>query len=314
MAGVRYIKFYPGDWQGGTRGVLNLEERGLYIAALAYMWDSGEPLPGNDRLAAKLLDVQPLKYAKVMESLVAKGKMVRGQGSVFNPRALEDLDEYRAGQAGSSERVRKGWSTRIAKNTALAEAVATIATATQGATTPHTPPLTPPHTPPVRGVVTPPVTPPVANGKANGINGHHMNGHSIVIDKQNQKQKTEEEYMPSLAESPPVQPTPLDSKRGSRLPQNWTLPDEWREWAEINHSADRAVIAAEADRFRDHWISKPGQGGVKLDWFATWRNWCRNSRGVPATKLKRPPEPKQPAPEMAPWLRDALERVRRNGY
>jgi hypothetical protein len=27
-----------------------------------------------------------------------------------------------------------------------------------------------------------------------------------------------------------------------------------------------------------------------------------------------PEKPKQPAPEMAPWLRDALERVRRNGY
>ena len=30
-----------------------------------------------------------------------------------------------------------------------------------------------------------------------------------------------------------------------------------------------------AAKFRDHWISQPGQRGVKVDWLATWRNWCR---------------------------------------
>ncbi len=33
-----------------------------------------------------------------------------------------------------------------------------------------------------------------------------------------------------------------------------------------------------ADKFRDYWISQPGQKGVKLDWSATWRNWVRNEK------------------------------------
>lgn len=28
-----------------------------------------------------------------------------------------------------------------------------------------------------------------------------------------------------------------------------------------------------AEKFHDHWLSV---GGVKKDWEATWRNWCRN--------------------------------------
>ena len=29
--------------------------------------------------------------------------------------------------------------------------------------------------------------------------------------------------------------------------------------------------------FKDYWISQAGQKGVKLDWFATWRNWVRST-------------------------------------
>lgn len=85
-----------------------------------------------------------------------------------------------------------------------------------------------------------------------------------------------------------MQNTPKDSKRGSRLPADWSLPDEWRSWSQINFSPDDAAITLEADRFKDYWIARPGQAGCKLDWQATWRNWCRNARGVPATKVQRP--------------------------
>ena len=34
----------------------------------------------------------------------------------------------------------------------------------------------------------------------------------------------------------------------------------------------------EAEKFRDYWNAQPGVKGRKLDWQATWRNWCRNSK------------------------------------
>jgi hypothetical protein len=45
------------------------------------------------------------------------------------------------------------------------------------------------------------------------------------------------------------------------------------------HASD-AMVREEADKFRDHWHAKAGQGATKLDWEATWRNWCRNSKSL----------------------------------
>ena len=63
--------------------------------------------------------------------------------------------------------------------------------------------------------------------------------------------------------------------RATRLPDDWTLPDEYREWAiKEGWLADR--VALEADRFHDYWIAASGQKATKRDWLATWRNWMRN--------------------------------------
>jgi hypothetical protein len=71
--------------------------------------------------------------------------------------------------------------------------------------------------------------------------------------------------------------------KGTRLPAAWVLPEESRQWAQINYSPDNDAITEEAERFKDYWISKPGAGGRKSDWQATWRNWCRSAKGASAT-------------------------------
>lgn len=35
-------------------------------------------------------------------------------------------------------------------------------------------------------------------------------------------------------------------------------------------------VRLEGSKFGDHWIAKPGADAAKLDWLATWRNWCRS--------------------------------------
>lgn len=62
--------------------------------------------------------------------------------------------------------------------------------------------------------------------------------------------------------------------RGTRLSDDWQPDVEDRAFAE-QQGLDADTIAAE---FRDYWIAKPGAAGVKLDWPATWRNWCRHAQ------------------------------------
>jgi uncharacterized protein YdaU (DUF1376 family) len=66
----------------------------------------------------------------------------------------------------------------------------------------------------------------------------------------------------------------IKTQRGSRLPIDWSLPEAWKAWAE-NERPDLLVNKV-ADSFKDFWISKPGAGGNKLNWEATWRNWIRS--------------------------------------
>lgn len=59
--------------------------------------------------------------------------------------------------------------------------------------------------------------------------------------------------------------------RGSRLPENFE-PD-------ASAANEQGIdFQLESAKFRDYWIAQPGQKGVKTDWPATWRNWCRNAK------------------------------------
>lgn len=66
--------------------------------------------------------------------------------------------------------------------------------------------------------------------------------------------------------------------RGTRFPKAETLSTEWGNVAlECRQDWDNADVLAEFEVFKDHWIAQPGSKGVKTDWLATWRNWCRRS-------------------------------------
>jgi hypothetical protein len=87
----------------------------------------------------------------------------------------------------------------------------------------------------------------------------------------------------------PPTPSKTNSKRGTRLSPDWELPNDWLQWTRLNFvHADEAMVRAEADQFRDFWISKTGASATKLDWLATWRNWCRNSRTLARAANPKP--------------------------
>lgn len=64
-------------------------------------------------------------------------------------------------------------------------------------------------------------------------------------------------------------------KRGTRLLQDW-IPDQNQTNEAAGMGLTMQEIDNEAAKFRDYWIAKSGQSATKVDWSATWRNWCRN--------------------------------------
>lgn len=75
--------------------------------------------------------------------------------------------------------------------------------------------------------------------------------------------------------------------RGSRLPPDWEPDANLLAWAKAERPD--VLLAVELAKFRDYWIAKPGQQGVKLDWPATFRNWIRSAReGPPRAPVSKP--------------------------
>jgi DNA-binding transcriptional ArsR family regulator len=67
--------------------------------------------------------------------------------------------------------------------------------------------------------------------------------------------------------------------RSSPFPDNWTLAPLWAEWA-LQQQPTWTITDVQfvAQKFRDYWAALPGPRGMKADWFAAWRNWCRNEQ------------------------------------
>jgi len=62
---------------------------------------------------------------------------------------------------------------------------------------------------------------------------------------------------------------------GKRLASDFSFPIEWEQFCQQTRPELSPVKTF--DQFKDYWIAQAGQKGVKLDWFATWRNWVRST-------------------------------------
>jgi hypothetical protein len=79
---------------------------------------------------------------------------------------------------------------------------------------------------------------------------------------------------------------------GTRLPDDWQPPPEGLDFARLEIGPERAY--AEIAKFKDYWAARPGAGGRKVDWLATWRNWIRKTgetRGGSNGYHGQPPRP-----------------------
>lgn len=105
-----------------------------------------------------------------------------------------------------------------------------------------------------------PVKQPLTNGYAPADS---LNTDSLITDS----------LITDIALADPGKPT----KSGTRLPKEWGLPEEWKDWALENSTLSELQIRVECEKFKDHWHANANQrNSKKSDWSAAWRNWVRN--------------------------------------
>jgi hypothetical protein len=72
------------------------------------------------------------------------------------------------------------------------------------------------------------------------------------------------------------------SQKGTRLPDGWLPSESLRRYAE-ERGITGGWLVREIERFDNFWRGKSGKDATKVDWDATWRNWCLSAadRGPP---------------------------------
>ena len=101
---------------------------------------------------------------------------------------------------------------------------------------------------------------------------------------------------------------PIDmNKKGSRLSKDLIFPQEWFLFCKQERPDLEPLMTF--NKFQDYWISQAGQKGVKLDWFATWRNWVRSTNAPkvnPADRVRLTVAPSnEPDPALLKIKEDA---------
>jgi hypothetical protein len=105
----------------------------------------------------------------------------------------------------------------------------------------------------------------------------------------------------------PLSPTSLsapaarDRKLGTRLPDDFEAQIRARpdlaDW--FRENCPHVDGKRETERFRDHWVGKPGKDGRKLDWIATWRNWMRTAEDRMGPRQRQSGAPPQSSADRA---------------
>lgn len=247
---MKIAAFSIADYCEATEGMPHDVER-LYFRMIMKMLSRESGLPDSDDENARMFGYRDVRTYKGLKAKLMKWPetLFVEDGLLKNERVEKDLADYKNRKAAAVKNGRIGGRSKRDQPEI-------------GARSPGDRPEIGPRSSPELGSI-PHTTP----SEINDLPQASPSPSPISISEV-------KEVTPS---SVPPEPKPK-SPRGARLQPDWELPVEWAQWARVNcaHSSD-AMVAAEAEKFRDYWISKAGQQAAKLDWQATWRNWCRTA-------------------------------------
>lgn len=78
--------------------------------------------------------------------------------------------------------------------------------------------------------------------------------------------------------------------RGTRLPNDWELPEDWRRWTLVNCPCSTPeAVQREALIFANYWQALAGQKATKVDWRKTWQNWTLKAFATAPIRERRAP-------------------------
>jgi hypothetical protein len=72
------------------------------------------------------------------------------------------------------------------------------------------------------------------------------------------------------------------TKRGGRIPSDFTVTARMRTWAMAN--VPQLAGSRETEKFKNYWAAAAGRTAIKVDWEAAWRNWMLKAAEMTAER------------------------------
>ena len=148
----------------------------------------------------------------------------------------------------------------------------------------------------------------VEKNKNNGKLGGRPKKTQVVISGLPDESQNNPNHKPLTINHKPIEKKTL----GKRLASDFSFPKEWEDFCQQTRPELSPVKTF--DQFKDYWIAQAGQKGVKLDWFATWRNWVRSTNAPkvnPADRVRLTVAPSnEPDPALLKIKEDDLKASR----
>jgi len=76
----------------------------------------------------------------------------------------------------------------------------------------------------------------------------------------------------------------MRSSKRTAIPDDWTLPDEWRKWTQEKLKWTGVSVTTEGEKFHDYHLM---HGSLMASWVAAWRTWCRRAQSFEGNKIKK---------------------------
>ena len=257
MAKFPYLPLFTDAYLGDTTH-LNTTEHGAYLLLLMAQWRSRDCLlPNDDKLLARYVKMNPREWAEVRPILEPFFQITT---SLWSQKRLADERNYVEGKR--KKNIAAGKVSALKRKERHSTDVPTNVQQTYQRT--YNEPTTHTH-------------------KEERKKDTAPSESNLVTDSLGaQREKI------ACAEDATEKPK---KSRGTRLPPDWVLPDEWGEWALAycaKHDLHDALpfVKEQHAVFKNYWIAKTS-AATKLDWKATWENWIRRALPQHLLNIKR---------------------------
>lgn len=115
MSEIAWVRFFPSNWLGGTRG-MSASETGVYITLVCLLYESENVLTNDTGRLARQCGLPASKFKTILQNLIDEEKIQLSDGILSNGKVAEELFHSHQKRTVAKQNANSRWSKKPNKN------------------------------------------------------------------------------------------------------------------------------------------------------------------------------------------------------